>query len=99
MKDFFISYNSADRPWAEWIAWHLEEARYKTMIQAWDFRPSSNFVLEMQRASEEADRTIAVLSPDYLTALYTKPEWAPLLARTRPARRACCCRCASGSAS
>ncbi len=26
MKDFFISYNSADRTWAEWIAWQLEEA-------------------------------------------------------------------------
>ena len=25
MKDFFISYNSADRTWAERIAWQLEE--------------------------------------------------------------------------
>ena len=24
-KDFFISYNKADREWAEWIAWQLEE--------------------------------------------------------------------------
>jgi len=23
MKDFFISYNSADRQWAEWIAFSL----------------------------------------------------------------------------
>ena len=22
-RDFFISYNSADKAWAEWIAWHL----------------------------------------------------------------------------
>ena len=28
MKDFFISYNQADRAWAEWIAWILEEAGY-----------------------------------------------------------------------
>ena len=27
MPDFFISYNKADREWAEWIAWQLEEAR------------------------------------------------------------------------
>jgi hypothetical protein len=27
MKDFFISYNSADKTWAEWIAWQLEEAQ------------------------------------------------------------------------
>ncbi|MBI2877070.1 MAG: tetratricopeptide repeat protein [Candidatus Tectomicrobia bacterium] len=76
MKNFFISYNSADRSWAEWIAWQLEEEGYTTVLQAWDFRPGANFVLEMQQAAEEAERTIAVLSPDYLAALYTQPEWA-----------------------
>jgi hypothetical protein len=25
-RDFFISYTGADRRWAEWIAWQLEEA-------------------------------------------------------------------------
>ncbi|RXK82593.1 toll/interleukin-1 receptor domain-containing protein [Chlorobaculum sp. 24CR] len=48
-KDFFISYTSADRQWAEWIAWHLEQAGYSTIIQAWDFHPGSNVILEMQR--------------------------------------------------
>jgi len=81
MKDFFISYNKADREWAEWIAWQLEEAGYTTVLQAWDFRPGSNFVLDMQRASGEAQRMIAVLSPDYLAALYTQPEWAAAFAR------------------
>jgi tetratricopeptide (TPR) repeat protein len=81
MKDFFVSYNSADRQWAEWIAWQLEEAGYTTVLQAWDFRPGSNFVLEMQRAATEAERTIAVLSPDYLGALYTHPEWAAAFAQ------------------
>ncbi|MCD4799816.1 MAG: TIR domain-containing protein [Methanosarcinales archaeon] len=76
MKDFFISYNSADKTWAEWTAWTLEEAGYTTVLQAWDFRPGSNFVLEMQRAASEAERTIAILSPAYLDADYTQPEWA-----------------------
>jgi len=76
VKDFFISYNSADKSWAEWTAWTLEEAGYTTVLQAWDFRPGSNFVLEMQRAASEAERTIAILSPAYLDALYTQPEWA-----------------------
>ena len=48
MKDFFISYTKTDKAWAEWIAWTLEAAGYSTVIQAWDFRPGSNFVLEMQ---------------------------------------------------
>jgi len=80
VKDFFISYNKADKDWAEWIAWHLEEKGYKVVIQAWDFRPGCNFVLEMDNASRETDRTIAVLSPNYLSAFYTQPEWAAAFA-------------------
>lgn len=76
MKDFFISYNKADRSWAEWIAWQLEEAGYSIIIQTWDFRAGQNFVLEMDRAIRETTRTIAVLSPDYLAAFFTHSEWA-----------------------
>jgi hypothetical protein len=81
MKDFFISYTNADRAWAEWIAWQLEEAGYTTILQAWDFRPGSSFVLEMQEAATQAERTIAVLSPDYLNTRYTHPEWAAAFAQ------------------
>jgi len=81
VPNFFISYNKADLPWAEWIAWQLEAAGYTSIIQAWDFRPGSNFVLDMQNAATEAERTIAVLSPDYLAALYTQPEWAAAFAQ------------------
>src|SRR6266436_5555355 len=80
-KDFSISYNKADRLWAEWIAWQLEAAGYSTVLQAWDFRPGSNFVLEMDKAAVEAERTIAVLSPNYLKALYTQPEWSAAFRR------------------
>lgn len=80
-KDFFISYNQADRLWAEWIAWQIEEDGYSTILQAWDFRPGSNFIFEMNRAATEAKRTIAVLSPEYLSAQYTQLEWASALAQ------------------
>jgi hypothetical protein len=81
LKDFFISYNKADRAWAVWIAWQLEQVGYSLVIQEWDFRPGSNFVLEMDKASQEAHRTIAVLSPDYLAARYTRAEWAEAFRR------------------
>ncbi|WDE09112.1 TIR domain-containing protein [Thalassomonas viridans] len=45
-------------------------------IQAWDFIPGQNFVLEMHKASINANKTLAVLSQSYLDALYTQPEWA-----------------------
>jgi hypothetical protein len=75
-QDYFISYNRQDEVWATWIAWQLEQAGYTTVIQAWDFRPGSNFVLEMQAATESADKTIAVLSPAFLGSSFTPAEWA-----------------------
>lgn len=81
MVHFFISYNHADGAWAEWLAWQLEAAGYSTVNQAWDFRPGANFVLEMQRATTEAERTIAVLTPGFLQSLYTAPEWAAAFAK------------------
>ncbi len=48
--DFFISYTAADRSWAEWIGWAIEESGNSVRLQAWDFQPGHNFVLQMQRA-------------------------------------------------
>ena len=75
----FVSYNKADRAWAEWIAWILEEDGFEARIQAWDFR--GNFVLEMDQAAKEAEQTVIVLSQDYLDAEYTHPEWAAAFAK------------------
>ena len=73
-RDFFVSFNRSDRAWSTWIAWVLEEAGYTVFFQDWDFK--GNFVLEMDRAHQQSRRTIAVLSPDYLTSRFTAPEWA-----------------------
>jgi hypothetical protein len=81
MKDFFVRYNSADRGWAEWIAWQLEKAGHSTVIQAWDFGAGGNFVLAMQKAASESERTLIVLSPDWLSASFTWPEFAAAFAQ------------------
>ena len=78
-RDFFVSFNSADRAWATWIAWTLEENGHSVIFQNWDFK--GNFVLEMDKAHRETRRTVAVLSPDYLTSRYTQPEWAARFAQ------------------
>jgi hypothetical protein len=75
MTDFFISYTQADRQWAEWIGWVLEEAGYEVRIQAWDFQPGCNFVEEMNKAARECARTLAVLSRDYFNSMYATQEW------------------------
>ncbi|SPP92768.1 toll/interleukin-1 receptor domain-containing protein [Bradyrhizobium vignae] len=80
MTDFFVSYNSADEVWAIWIAYVLEEHGLTTFLQAWDFRPGTNFVLHMQNAAADCDRTIAVLSSAYLTSKFAQSEWAAAFA-------------------
>lgn len=73
--DFFISYTQADRAWAEWIAWVLEEDGYRVLIQAWDFVPGTNWIHRMQDGIRKADRMIAVLSSDYLDSVFGGVEW------------------------
>jgi hypothetical protein len=66
-EKFFISYTQADRQWAEWIAWQLEETGYTIIIQAWDFYPVFNFIQKMHEAIKKADTIITVISPDFFT--------------------------------
>ncbi len=73
--DFFVSYTQADRAWAEWIAWILEEDGHRVLVQAWDFVPGSNWIQGMQAGTRDAARTIAVLSPDYLGSVFGQAEW------------------------
>jgi tetratricopeptide (TPR) repeat protein len=73
--NFFVSYTQADRAWAEWIAWTLEENGYRVLVQAWDMVPGINWIARMQDGVREADRTVAVLSEDYLGSVYGGAEW------------------------
>jgi hypothetical protein len=61
--DFFISYASPDVAWAGWMGWVLKDGGANLVMQAWDFAPRSNVVIEMQHAAASAQRTIAILSP------------------------------------
>jgi TIR domain len=79
--DFFVSYTTSDRAWAEWVAWQLKEAGYSVTLQAWDFRPGMDFLHEMQRATTSARRTIAILSPGYLASEFGEAEWRTIFAR------------------
>jgi signal recognition particle receptor subunit beta len=73
--DFFISYTAVDRAWAEWIAWELEEAGYQVLVQAWDFVPGSHWTTQMREGIVGAQRTVAIISPHYLTSVYGQAEW------------------------
>jgi hypothetical protein len=74
VADFFVSYTSVDRAWAEWLAWQLEQTGYRVIVHAWYFEPGNNFVVRMRDALEHADRTLARGS--------RPPTWPPRSGRT-----------------
>ncbi|MGH3620657.1 MAG: TIR domain-containing protein, partial [Sciscionella sp.] len=77
--DFFISYSPADERWATWVAWQLEAAGHRTLLQAWDFVPGTNFVEFMDRGVRDSAVVVAVLSRNYLNSRYGNMEWQAAL--------------------
>ncbi|MFC9895887.1 TIR domain-containing protein [Nocardia sp. NPDC127579] len=84
-RDFFISYSPADERWATWLAWQLESAGYRTLIQAWDFVPGTNFIDFMDRGVRESAVVLAVLSENYLNSKGGTQEWQATY-RTEPGK-------------
>lgn len=78
--DFFISYTSGDRDWAEWIAGKLERSGYSTVYQHRDFVSGSAFLEDMRQAARKARRVIALLSPEYLRSRFCRLELNSVLA-------------------
>src|SRR6516164_3307743 len=75
-QKFFISFNSADRDKAHWIAWTLKESGHEVAVHDWEIPAGGNAPLWMNAKLAWADRLIAVISPDYVPARYSPIEWA-----------------------
>jgi tetratricopeptide (TPR) repeat protein len=73
--DFFVSYSEADRAWAEWVSWQLEDDGHKVLVQAWDVVAGVSWVHQMHEVVQRAERTVVVLSPRYLDSPYGTAEW------------------------
>ena len=54
------------------------------MLQAWDFRPGENFIVQMRRAMDASERTLAVMSSAYLESAYASDEWTAAFIHDRP---------------
>ncbi|MER6347521.1 FxSxx-COOH system tetratricopeptide repeat protein [Streptomyces sp. NPDC001595] len=78
----FVSHAGRDDQWAEWIAWHLQEAGYRVELALWHWRAGDDFVARMNEALERASAVVAVLSPHYFEpGRYTEDEWRSAVAR------------------
>lgn len=73
-SDFFISYTARDEGWATWVAWRLELAGYRVVLQALDFG-AGNFIARMEEAVREAELLLAILSESYLESKWGREEW------------------------
>jgi hypothetical protein len=72
--DFFVSHAGRDTAWAEWLAWHLQEAGYTVELDVWDWAPGEDFVARMQQALGRADRLLAVCTEAYFCSAFGGAE-------------------------
>jgi tetratricopeptide (TPR) repeat protein len=77
--EFFISRAGPDAGAAQRIAHILEDAGRRVVIQDWDFKNRA-FMERMHAALTSGARTIALLSPDYLTRDHCAAEWQNTIA-------------------
>ncbi|MFF3322616.1 FxSxx-COOH system tetratricopeptide repeat protein [Streptomyces sp. NPDC002889] len=81
-QQFFISYAGPDRPWAEWVGWHLEQAGHHVTLDVWDWHTGDNFVHHMDHALGTADSVVALFSKSYFDPeRWTQEEWTATVAR------------------
>ncbi|WP_213958723.1 toll/interleukin-1 receptor domain-containing protein [Variovorax sp. dw_954] len=75
MKHYFVSYNLADKAWAEWVSQQVEALGMSVVMQAWDFEAGDNFVARMHAALQQCERMLLILSRHSLDARFTNEEW------------------------
>lgn len=73
--DLYISYAAADKEWAEWIAWTLEDAGYRILVQAWDISPGAPLTSRIDQAISRSAGTLVILSSAYAESPFGEAEW------------------------
>lgn len=81
MKNFFISFHPADQGWANWLVSLLEKADYTTSAEAWNIASGQNLAEDIQYAVQNAERTIIILSPNYLELQTIQLKWTAVFSR------------------
>ena len=75
-RDFFISFNSADLPYAEAIDKALRAAGFTTFFHPNELGPGGNIPLWMENALMNSRQLLALCSPEYMAdgAVYSEAE-------------------------
>ena len=80
--DIFLSYNSADRAWANWVAWTLKDAGHRVRFAEWELTPGSNFIAWLSEALATSDYMVALWSPNYFPSEYIQVENRAFLSKS-----------------
>ncbi|MEX5635728.1 TAXI family TRAP transporter solute-binding subunit [Parafrankia sp. FMc2] len=75
----FVSYTAADKAWATWVAWVLEDEGRTVAIEAWDAPVGTNLVSWIDQQMTHAERTVAICSQAYFASHWRTPEWTTAL--------------------
>jgi hypothetical protein len=73
-RDFFISFNSKDRVWADWITFHLKRKGYSMYYQFDDFPAGSDFMKEMNNSMLNSKFTLAIWTRNYFDSQFASLE-------------------------
>jgi tetratricopeptide (TPR) repeat protein len=81
MADFFVSYTSSDRDWANWIGLELERLGHVARVHECEISAGGNIPLWMEQRHQQADHVLFVISKlslmkDYSNWERLSAEWA-----------------------
>ncbi|WP_239395273.1 KGGVGR-motif variant AAA ATPase [Frankia sp. CiP3] len=85
VADFLISYATEDQNWAEWVAWQLEDAGYRVLIQSWDTTLGASWTATAEQALSSSRRIVAIVSRSSVRSDVTRAQWQAVL-RSDPNR-------------
>jgi tetratricopeptide (TPR) repeat protein len=74
MADYFISYTSSDREWAQWIGKELEALAHTPHVHEWEIKGGDDIYAWMEARHDAADHVLCVVSDEYLKAPYSTLE-------------------------
>ena len=74
-RDFFISFNSADKDRAEWVATTLQKNGYTVYFQVWDILTGDNFVSKMNEFLTHSEAFISIVSQNYINSVFCQAEF------------------------
>jgi hypothetical protein len=74
MADFFVSYTSSDKTWAEWIGQRLAEFGHIPHLHDWEVDKGGDISAWMEARHDASDHVLCVISAAYLKAPFSSWE-------------------------